>query len=284
VGEGSLKKEVSFRGILPNSFIMEGPRLGDSRGFKRDSSSFPRRIQNDGLTHKYLHDINMPLIGDTADPGLLIFRVQDSMPVAGRLHPAIYRSTDNTHIEGLAGALAAVLTHTFSAELLLLPPYHGRPGMKTVMSQLIVLGHISGMLPGDIVQEPDSQQGVQAVPVPDIVNLLRQAPFIDPVHNKHRYVPLDYVAILQWKFAQYTLSSPSSQARRPKNLCQASRPRPYTIVPRHEGTRKTCPYMDSGLRRNDGYELPLSPSLTKRGKRRSHRRRSRRGAGFLLPG
>ena len=127
----------------------------------------------------------MSLIGHAAYPGLLIFRVQNSMLVAGRLHPAVHHSTDNTHIEGLAGALAAVFTHTFTTELLLLPPYYGRPGVKAVMAQLIVLGHISGMLPGDIVQEPDPQQGVQTVPVPDVVNLLRQAPFVDPAHNKH---------------------------------------------------------------------------------------------------
>jgi len=131
------------------------------------------------------------------------------MPVAGRLHPAVYGSPDDAHVEGLARALATIFTHRATAELFALPPDHRCPGIETVVAQLIVLSHISGMLPSDIIKELDPEQGVQSVPVPDIVNLLRQTPLIDPVHDKHSHIL--YYQILKGKFAQYTLSSPSSQ-------------------------------------------------------------------------
>jgi hypothetical protein len=100
----------------------------------------------------------MSLIGNAGYPRPVIHRIQDSIPVAGGLHPAIYRSSDNAHIERHAGAFAAVFTYITPAGLLILPPAQGNFSVEALMAQHVVLGHIHGVLPGYVVQRPDPLQ------------------------------------------------------------------------------------------------------------------------------
>jgi hypothetical protein len=86
------------------------------------------------IAYEYLHDVDMFLIGYAGYPRPVIHRIQDSIPLAGGLHPAVYRSSDNAHIERPAGALAAVFTYISPAGLLILPPDQSNSGIVGVMA------------------------------------------------------------------------------------------------------------------------------------------------------